>query len=337
MKSSSIILLTFSLFIFNSCLISDSVRTFEIEILKPGIINFEKNIDSIAIINRTLYNTENNNFKYSEGINLMVNSKIKYSELSSQSIESLANNLNKSSYFKDVKIFNDSLYRNLEMLNAFKDPSELFKVTNSDLWIFLDIFNIQNSHINYIDDFFRLTAELRWIFVIKNDSNSYVYNQKDTLTFTDIDFDKSKISKNKYLHPSFFAADYLGKFCAGKIVPSWLKVERMYYHSKNVKMLEAEKFSKRNMWINAAEIWNRESKNKNKKIALKASYNMALACEMQGKNDLAIEWLVKSFEISENKYPEHYINCTKYVAILTLRNRENSILEKQFRNNKEIP
>jgi len=100
-------------------------------------------------------------------------------------------------------------------------------------------------------------------------------------------------------------------------------------------MLLAEKYAFQNDWLKAAELWKRLTTNKNQKIAAKASYNMALACEMEGKHDVAIDWLVKSFSIlKENSDSDvHKQNCQRYIAVLTLRKKELERLAKQVRNN----
>jgi len=98
-------------------------------------------------------------------------------------------------------------------------------------------------------------------------------------------------------------------------------------------MLLAEKYALQNDWLKAAEIWNRLTNNKNQKIAAKASYNMALACEMEGKHDVAIDWLVKSFSILKENSDVHKKNCQRYIAVLTLRKKELERLAKQVRNN----
>jgi hypothetical protein len=127
-------------------------------------------------------------------------------------------------------------------------------------------------------------------------------------------------------------SEYLGKAFAAKIVPSWLKVERTYYRSNNVNMLKAEKYCLGGDWLKAAEIYNRETKNKNRNIAAKAKYNMALVCEMEGKPDAAIDWLVNSFSTYKFENEEHKFNCKQYIDLLAMRKKEIARLGKQIRN-----
>jgi hypothetical protein len=96
-------------------------------------------------------------------------------------------------------------------------------------------------------------------------------------------------------------------------------------------MLQAEQLCLNGEWLKAAEIYQRETTNKNRNIAAKAKYNMALICEMEGKPDVAIDWLINSH--STFKYPneEHQFNCRLYINTLAARKKEIERLDKQVR------
>jgi len=128
------------------------------------------------------------------------------------------------------------------------------------------------------------------------------------------------------------AAEYLGQSFASKLIPSWMPVERMYYKSGNIEMLKAEKLALHNDWLKAAEIWNRMTTNKNDVMAAKAKFNMALACEIEGKPDLAIEWLIRSYNGLKKENMEHRLNCQRYVNVLAMRKKDIVRLGKQMRN-----
>ena len=129
------------------------------------------------------------------------------------------------------------------------------------------------------------------------------------------------------------ASEYLGKAFGAKIVPTWLEVERSYYRSRNVNMLAAEKYCLNGEYLKSAEIYNRETKNKNRNIAAKARYNMALLCEMEGKPDAAIDWLVLSYSAYKQNNEAHKFNCQQYINLIALRKKELEKLEHQVRNN----
>lgn len=97
-------------------------------------------------------------------------------------------------------------------------------------------------------------------------------------------------------------------------------------------MLLAEKYALNNEWLKAAEIWNKQSKNKNPRMAAKACYNMALVCEMEGKLDNAIDWLVQSHSMLKVNNEEHKEICKRYITVLALRKKEIERLAHQVRN-----
>ena len=167
------------------------------------------------------------------------------------------------------------------------------------------------------------------------DSMSYYYNQNDTLIYDD---DKTDLfyQRNNLIrigNVAINSGEYLGKAFGAKVIPTWIQVERMYYASNNLEMLKAEKFAKNNEWIKAAEIWRIMTKNKNTMIAAKASYNMALVCEMEGHLDAAIDWLVQSYSTLKENNKEHKENCQRYINLLAMRKKEIEKLAKQVRNN----
>jgi hypothetical protein len=59
---------------------------------------------------------------------------------------------------------------------------------------------------------------------------------------------------------------------------------------------------------------------------------MALACEMEGEMDEAIDWLNKSSPVLSENNAEHKANCKRYIDILVMRKKEMERLGKQVRN-----
>jgi hypothetical protein len=121
----------------------------------------------------------------------------------------------------------------------------------------------------------------------------------------------------------------IGKLLGNKFIQTWTPVQQVYYHSSNNDMLQAEKFARKNEWIKAAEIWNQKTKSKNRKLASKACYNMAVSSEMMGYPDLAIEWLKKN-DFGSGLFMQEYNDCCKqYIKVLTLRKNEIEQLNRQ--------
>lgn len=130
------------------------------------------------------------------------------------------------------------------------------------------------------------------------------------------------------------AADIAGTRFAELLVPHWIEVQRMYYQSGHVDLKKTNELINENKWLEAAEIWKTNITNPNKSIAAKCMFNMAVACEMEGNIDAAIDWAVKSFYILGQKNEVHYINCMNYINILAQRKLDIKNINKLM--NREI-
>jgi len=335
MKNAGKILTLFLLALnLSSCMITDSARTTQIEIMKPGLFNLPDEIKSVAIINRASYQPDSDPFQYLNMNKIETDTLVKYRELSNICVDALSGFFEKEGYFSKVNNYRDSLaviYSSNE--TGMITPEELFQKTKSDICIFLDRFNFNVVAMYGFSDVVANGAALSWAIAIRTDTLSYVYNQKDTLAYEASDFPlilKDHAKLNLLVNNS---SEYLGRFFGSKIIPTWLTVERLYYKSGNQNMVIAEKYALNNEWLKAAEIWNKQSKNKNPRIAAKSCYNMALACEMEGKLDAAIDWLVQSYSVLKENNEEHKQNCLRYITVLAMRKKEIEKLKLQVRNN----
>lgn len=316
-----------------SCIVSDYTRTTKIEIMKPGMFNFPENVSTVAIINRGSYINDTIPFRYYNGTKIDTDTTVKYKALANVCVDALASFFEKEGYFGKVINYRDSL-TSLNLSNkSIINPEEMFRETKSDICIFLDFFDFSIASLTGFSDVVANSAALSWTIAIKTDTLSYLYNQMDTLIYDPIDFPLNLNGQKRLQMIVNNSSEYLGKSVGSKIIPSWLQVERLYYKSNNQNMLLAEKYALNNEWLKAAEIWNKQTKNKNDRMAAKASYNMALACEMEGKPDAAIDWLVRSYSCLNENNEEHKENCQRYIAVLALRKKEIEKLGKQVRNN----
>jgi hypothetical protein len=354
---SKFLLLIFAGFGASSCVMTNQIRTIQIEILRPAIFNIPKE-NSVAIINRDLFKSDTCTFRYSNGIlknqnldldspnrlatvnGLPINtynlyetrsdSSIDYHDLSDTCISSLVNYLESEKYFRKVIKAGDSLNNLLKTPGHVGSNEELFEKTESDVCIFLDYLHLKTTFNQYFSDPFKTRAMLVWTVAFKNDSLAYSYNLADTLFFDQQQIQEYSRFKNKILSKLVNnSCIYLGQSFAKKMIPSWTPAERMYYWSNNPEMKYAQKLAIQQDWLKAAEIWNRQSKNKNDKIGAKACYNMALVCEMEGKLDLAIAWLVKSYSGLKKNNEQHKVICQRYVNILATRKLEIERLKEQ--------
>jgi hypothetical protein len=317
-----------------SCKITDCTRSISIEIMKPVASPIPENVKTIAIFNRAIFDNDSLTlYNFGRG-NLPCDTTLSEFELSNYCIEGLTSFFEQEAYF--LKVINYNVNNSISNIpeGPFKSykSSVLFETTGADALIFLDFLQFENEVSVFYDATYRTRAALSWSIVFRDDTPSNIYNQIDTLFFNKSQYAdiQHKNQNKKEIYQD--AARYLGKRFGTKIIPSWIFDERTYYQSYQPEMQKAEKYAKNYEWLNAGAIWNKQSNNKNQKIAAKACYNMALACEMEGKYDMAIGWLVDSNNILTKNNFEHRANCQQYMRFLTLRKYEVERLEKQIRN-----
>ena len=311
----------------SSCLISYNTRSLQVEIMKPGIFTVPEKVRSVAVLNLDTVKGDEFQYHYFNGTNILTDKTKKNISVSNVCIDELVKFLQDEKYFNEVRNYGDTLNR-LFSSGGYLRKDDLFKETKTDLCILLNkcVFDVTilGDYGNVVEN----KTSLIWTLALKDDTLSYMYNQNDTLSFEDNTLNFGKRINNTIASSSV----YLGRTCGSKIIPTWLKVERIYYKSNHPDMLMAEKYALNNDWLKAAEIWNKQTRNKNQKIAAKASFNMALACEMEGRIDAAIDWLVQSYSGLTVNGEEHQANCKLYIKVLALRKKELEKLDKQVRN-----
>ncbi|HEX2935058.1 MAG TPA: DUF6340 family protein [Bacteroidales bacterium] len=107
------------------------------------------------------------------------------------------------------------------------------------------------------------------------------------------------------------AGYYAGQQYAVRISPLWIWVTRQYYKKGNTDFELATRKAKVNDWKGAAELWQKHINNSDPKIAGYANYNMALACEMEGDLESALDWAQKSYVNYKNNSARYYVNILK--------------------------
>jgi hypothetical protein len=94
-----------------------------------------------------------------------------------------------------------------------------------------------------------------------------------------------------------------------RIAPSWVTYSRMIYSraSRSKKMKQARRMAIRGDWVQAGEIWENMSKSPNIKVAKRSMYNRAVAAEMAGQFDDALNWARKAADTYNLRTADAYI------------------------------
>jgi hypothetical protein len=241
------------------------------------------------------------------------------------------NEVYKFSQFIKQHSVNDSNKNTILLINpeyglySKRQIQQIANSTGADLFLSLDFFAAVDGI--YSSSHMRMAREIVYTLVCWN-----VYDLKkvkfertlqklDTIQWTEPVYGlkeaKRKLPPRK--DAVFNAADIEGSRFVEFLVPHWIEVDRMYYPLGNKELKKTDELIKQNQWIEAAKIWKKNTINKNKNITAKSMFNMALACEMNGDMDAAMDWAIKSFYIFGDRNPEHAYNCQEYIKILARR------------------
>jgi len=349
MENNKVLFLLFILFLgFTSCITTSDLNTIQVELMKPSIIDESNELDTIAIFKRDSYKSDTVSFKFYSNYKLKADTAIHYRDLSNICVDALTDYLKNEGYFTKVINYRDSMNFLFTEKDSLINYLEFYKKSGFDACIFLDYFQFNDSQykeknywtsgIKNFDEFVNSTylesvaVNLYWTIAFREMNPKIVYKQNDYLFYGNSVNPEFFGSNNNHKELLKNSSIFLGKAFGAELIPTWQKNERAYYRSKNKNMKKAEEYCQASDWLNAAEYYKIETKNKSRKIAAKAMYNMALTSEMEGNLDIALGWLNLSLSSYWNENNDHKSICQKYFDLLTIRKQEIERLEKQVEN-----
>lgn len=341
--------------VLQGCYTSTNISTINIEIIIPGEHKFPQGYKNVAIRYNNSNISRNprfstwylNNEKFTDTTNLdSIASEIYFQNF----IAHLKYQQHFDTFFElepmnytDIKL-KDSLITFIDSvfsLYSVNDIQQIADSTGADLFLSFDFFashdGIFTTHYKpeksdtsglFFNDFniYRDATEVvhilsGWNFYdLKKQKLIYSQLKTDTIKWIEPVYNKSIA---KLILPSrrdavLNAADIAGNQFAEFLLPHWLEVERMYYKFGHGELKSVNSLIKQNRWMEAAGIYRKNTKIRNKKVASKCMFNMALACELNGDMDAAIDWVTKSMN-ANHKDPYHKGNCESYGYILHQR------------------
>jgi len=110
------------------------------------------------------------------------------------------------------------------------------------------------------------------------------------------------------------AAAYSGQMLAFRISPKWLNASRYVYTKpkKEEAFVKGKELARSNQWKAAAEKWSAVTNYQDEKLAGRACHNMAVAAEMEGDLEAAIQWAEKGYKDKGFKKLSGYLNELKH-------------------------
>ncbi|PIF06422.1 MAG: hypothetical protein CSA36_01675 [Draconibacterium sp.] len=148
---------------------------------------------------------------------------------------------------------------------------------------------------------------------------------QDTLFWEDYDSSVSELFnrftpvKNALLEAGIaIALDF-----TDEIGPMWRQETRQFYAKGNASLRQAAPLARNGQWNTAVSIWKKILEEPgSKSVKARTEYNLALACELTGNIDEAIQWATKSYNTM--------FSVITYQYLETLKRRKNEIKNQKL-------
>ena len=207
-----------------------------------------------------------------------------------------------------------------EELNP-EQVSQLCSQFNTDALMVLEKFSTKvmtdNSTYKYVDKYtgtsytFYATLDLKYdamLRIYKPGSIVREIHLSDTIYWESTDDNQVRMFSRlpSIKQAVITAAIKIALDVDGKISPFWIPEKRGYFLF-DLKNDQGQQLINENKMEQAIAFWNEKAKSDDKKIKSRAEYNLAVASELEGNVDLAIEWGLKSFNTRYDYRTEVYL------------------------------
>jgi len=341
MKQKSRLLWFVLLLSLNSCV---SYEKFSIEVYKPAKLLVPPDIRKVAIISRNLKYENDTLQNYQVKYHELMKDKIGYNPDSLAIItcmDSLAAKLLLQNRFDSILILPVNSFPKTRVQKIRPGKAEWYKnltdQTRADGLIILDMFSCfykQTEDYNSYQVANVVTSNVWSVYDGKKQKIIDRFVQIDTLYWDGTNekgnFNKLRIPAKK--EAISIAAGVIGENYSKHILPSWTMVYRDIMTCNKPELKQAAKLASQNKWEEASVIWQKYAESKNKQNKIVALYNLALANEMNGNIDKALELTAQAAETSSGTFWSIENEAVrKYSAVLYRRkieiNKLNSIYE----------
>ena len=342
MKRKSGLLWFVFLLIMSSCV---SFEKFSIEVYKPSELNLASNLKKIVLVSRNLKYQNDTLQNYQVRNHQLKKDKIRFNMDSiaiKTCLDSLSGRLLTQNKFENIWILPVNTFPVTRVNQIRPGTSDLYKSisekTGADALIVLDMFSCfysQNDDNNSTPIVNVVTSNIWSVYGVREQKIIDRFTQVDTLYWDGLDendlYKKLRVPAKQ--SAVTLAAGVIGENYARHILPAWIKVDRDFMLCGNPEFRKAAKLAKNRMWEEAVSIWQIYSESKSKRNKVMALYNLALASEMNGNIDQAIELTGQAAKASSGVFLSTENEAVrKYSAVLYQRKSEINKLNQQHEN-----
>lgn len=313
-----------------------SYENLTIEVLKPAKFSLPADIRKIAIVPRNLKYEDDTLQHYHIKNRKLFKDNFKFNTDSVAQItciDSLATKLMAQNRFDSILILPVNSLPVIHVKQIGRGKAEWYKSisnkTEVDALILLDMFSCFYS--NQKDEFASttlanvVTSNIWSIYDCKRHKIIDRFAQVDTLYWDGTDdngnYNERRIPAKK--EAIILASAVIGENYSKHIMPSWSMVYREIMSCNKPELKQAAILAQKSKWEEASAIWQKYEESKNKRDKIIALYNLALAGEMNGNIDQALELTVKAAKLSGGSiWKSENEAVRKYSAVLYRRKLE---------------
>jgi len=314
-------------FISSSC----SVGYVSLSVLKPAELTLPAGIRNLSVYNHVYDSMPPGVFDSVDEVNMWPD--VNYNEAKNYYLMGLFETASKSPRFTRVSLTDsvdthdlDPQEINWSVIESIcqKDSSDALIVFSGDRnRDFLNVYGFFSyCYMNYY-----VFNDHDWSIYYPEERMAIFFELSDTLSWEG--YDENCYSRVPDIYDLLSEACYNSGIRAGlHIAPYWEdNIPRMIFTGGNGNMRKAAQMVSSGNWYAAAQIWNRLSASPNKKIASKASFNIALAYERDDQLDQSILWIAYADSLTRNKLVDDY------VRMLEERLETKELLDRQMQVN----
>lgn len=336
----------FIIFLALACYSCSSTNLMSLSVMEPAPVSMPSNIKTVAVVNRTQASQATQGIDAVHKVLSLETNDLQKAGAQA-SMHGLSDELMKNNRFSEVKPLN----LDLRSYGAGIFPSALqwdsvdriCRESNVDAIFSLELFDTE-SKINYGATPTNLNVGLANLPVVEHHVNMTtsvktgwrIYDPSSRTILDEYvlsrDFSSSASGINPLVAASALngrieavkdVSTQAGQAYAARILPYWIRVSRDYFVGGNDNFKTAKRKAQAGDWNGAADLWQQETRNSDRKLAGRACYNMAIIAEINGNLDGAIQWAQKSYEDYKIRLALDYLNVLNY------RKRQNELLRSQ--------
>ncbi len=340
------VLFVFAAVFFSSC---TSMLYTSLDVLKPAKVTFDPGTNNLLIINNTVKQPDDYGHKTEFYNEKTKNIRQKVDSLPLFCLSVVYEELANKEFFNKVQLHENSVNDGSDFFTMYPVSTDsinaLCKKYDANVVLSLDRLKA-NDKITEL--FFDDTRSYYMALVVRYESQwSIHYPGKDKyekITFRDtIYWDAESYQRQKALSELPARLDalvdgalYVGQNSIKRFVPYWDKSDRYFFNTSNKYMKEGMDSLYVKNWEAAISIWEKAMDKSGIGLKAKLSNNIAVAYEITGDIDKAMEYAKKAYEYFESgsmllndKYFTWVIN---YLKELSQRKNEIELIDKQLGN-----